>query len=84
MMGKITGIGAVGLIQFLIWIVLVFGLQFLLPLLFPDMMGHMHGQPIQPAGMQAAQAVKDSGMMAELSNGLSQINFPLITGCFIF
>ncbi len=84
MMGKITGIGAVGLIQFLIWIVLVFGLQFLLPLLFPDMMGHMHGQPIQPAGMQAAQAVKDSGMMAELSSGLSQINFPLITGCFIF
>ncbi len=84
MMGKITGIGAVGLIQFLIWIVLVFGLQFLLPFIFPGLMDQMHGQPIQPAGMQAAQAVKNSGMMGELASGLSQVNFPLITGCFIF
>lgn len=82
MMGKITGIGAVGLIQFLIWIVLVFGLQFMLPLLFPDLLGHHVA--IQPAGMQAAQAVKESGMMDKLSSGLSQINFPMITGCFIF
>jgi ABC-2 type transport system permease protein len=84
MMGKITGIGAVGLIQFLIWIVLVFGLQFLLPLIFPSLMSHTHEVAIKPAGMQAAQAVKDSGMMDQLSSGLSQINFPMITGCFIF
>ena len=84
MMGKITGIGAVGLIQFLIWIVLVFGLQFILPFLFPGLMDQMHGQPIQPAGMQAAAAVKNSGMMSGLASGLSQINFPLIIGCFIF
>jgi ABC-2 type transport system permease protein len=84
MMGKITGIGAVGLIQFLIWIVLVFGLQFILPLLFPGLMDQMHGQPIQPAGMRAAEVVKNSGMMGELASGLSQINFPLIIGCFIF
>ena len=74
MMGKITGIGAVGLIQFLIWIVLVFGLQFILPFLFPGLMDQMHGQPIQPAGMQAAAAVKNSGMMSGLASGLSQIN----------
>ena len=84
MMGKITGIGAVGLIQFIIWIVLVFGLQFLLPLIFPDLLHQMQGQPIQPAGIQAAQAVKDSGGMSELMRSLGEVNFPLIIGCFIF
>ncbi|MDE3142594.1 MAG: ABC transporter permease [Bacteroidota bacterium] len=87
MMGKITGIGAVGLVQFIIWIVLVFGLQLLLPLLFPDLLHQMQGQPMQPAGMQAAQAaqaMKQSGGMSELMNSLQQINFTLIIGCFIF
>lgn len=84
MMGKITGIGAVGLIQFLIWIVLVFGLQFAIAMLFPSLTESMQGQPIQPAGMQAAQAVKSSGAMSGLMSGLSSINFPFIIGCFIF
>ena len=87
MMGKITGIGAVGLIQFIIWIVIVFGLQLLLPLIFPDMLHQMQGQPIQPAGMQAMQAaqqMKANGGMNELMNSLHQINFTLIIGCFIF
>ena len=87
MMGKITGIGAVGLIQFIIWILIVVGLQLLLPLIFPDLLHQMQGQPIQPAGMQAAQAaqaMKENGGMNELMNSLHQINFTLIIGCFIF
>jgi ABC-2 type transport system permease protein len=84
MMGKITGIGAVGLIQFLIWIVLVFGLQFAIAILFPSLTESMQGQPIQPAGMQAAQAMKSSGAMNGLMGGLASINFPFIIGCFIF
>lgn len=84
MMGKITGIGTVGLVQFIIWIVLVFGLQLLLPLIFPDLLHQMQGQQMQPAGLQAAQAVKDNGGMQEILNSLSQVNFPLIIGCFIF
>lgn len=84
MMGKITGIGAVGLIQFLIWIVLVFGLQFAIAILFPSLVEQMQGQPIQPAGMQAAQAMKSSGAMSELMSGLNSINFPFIISCFIF
>lgn len=82
MLGKISGIGAVGLIQFLIWVVLVFGLQFLLPVIFPQLMDH--AQAVQPAGVHAAQAVKSSGIMGELATGMSQVNFPLIIGCFIF
>ena len=84
MMGKITGIGTVGLVQFIIWIVLVFGVQFGIAMLFPDLVGHMQGQPIQPAGMQAAQAMKNSGALTGLMEGLNTINFPLIIGCFIF
>lgn len=84
MMGKIFGIGAVGLIQFLIWIVLVFGLQFTIAMLFPSLVHSMQGQPIQPAGMQAAQAVKESGALSGAMSGLSTINFPFIIGCFIF
>ncbi len=82
MLGKISGIGAVGLIQFLIWVVLIFGLQLLLPVIFPQLIDH--AQTVQPAGVQAVQAAKSSGMMGELAKGLSQVNFPLIIGCFIF
>jgi ABC-2 type transport system permease protein len=84
MMGKIFGIGAVGLIQFLIWIVLVFGLQFAVAMLFPDIMHQMQGQPVQPAGMQAAQAYQAAQDSPGIMSGLSQINFPMIIGCFIF
>ena len=84
MMGKIFGIGAVGLIQFLIWLVLVFGIQFAVALIFPSLVQSMQGQPIQPAGMQAAHAVQESGAMSGAMKGLSTINFPLIIGCFIF
>ena len=84
MLGKIFGIGAVGLVQFIIWVVLVFGLQLLLPLLFPGLMGHMPQQPISPGAMGAAQSAQASGAMAGIMQGLSEINFPLIIGCFIF
>ncbi|HXL56356.1 MAG TPA: ABC transporter permease [Chitinophagaceae bacterium] len=84
MMGKIFGIGAVGLVQFIIWVILVNGLFILLPIIFPGLMGHTQALPIQPGGMAAAQAAQNSGAMADLMKGLSEINFPLIIGCFIF
>lgn len=84
MMGKIVGIGAVGLVQFLIWIVLMVGVQMIIPLIFPDVAAQMAGQTIQPGGMGAVAAAKQSGAMAGIMNGLSQINIPLILGCFVF
>jgi ABC-2 type transport system permease protein len=84
MMGKIIGIGSVGLLQFIIWIVLVFGLQIILPMIFPGLAEQMHGQPMQPASMQAAEAVKNASHNSGFLAGLSQINIPLIIGCFIF
>lgn len=84
MMGKITGIGAVGLVQFIIWIVLVFGLTFLLPIIFPSLSHQMQSQPIQPAGIQAAEAVKNASSDPTFMQGLAQVNWLLIIGFFIF
>jgi ABC-2 type transport system permease protein len=84
MMGKILGIGSVGLIQFLIWIILVMGLQLLLPLFFPDMLQQMQNQPIQPGMVAATNAIQHSGAMNNLNAVIQQINFPLIIGCFVF
>lgn len=84
MLGKIIGIGAVGLLQFLIWIILIIGLQFLLPVIFPEAFHQLQSAPIQQAGMQAAQAVQDNGGMFKIFQALQQINLPLILGCFVF
>lgn len=85
MLGKIFGIGAVGLVQFIIWVVLVFGLTFLLPVFFPGLSAQMQQQQaMAPGAMGAAQSAQASGAMAGIMQGLSEINFPLIIGCFIF
>ncbi|MGI8950710.1 MAG: ABC transporter permease [Chitinophagaceae bacterium] len=84
MMGKIFGIGAVGLVQFCIWIILMIGLQFLLPIFFPGLAGHMQSQPMQPGGMQAAQAVQNASADPSFMQGLHMINWWLILSSFIF
>ena len=82
MMGKISGIGAVGLLQFVIWGILILSLQLLLPIIFPDLASQMAaGSNAQMAGGVASQA---PGSMAGLTKVLGQINFPLIIGTFIF
>ena len=82
MMGKITGIGAVGLVQFIIWVVLTVTLRFILPLFIPSMQETTN--VMNHGATQVLQNAKQSGAMDSLMNGLSEINFPLIIGCFIF
>jgi ABC-2 type transport system permease protein len=84
MMGKIIGIGTVGLLQFCIWITLMIGLNLLLPLLFPQFAEQMASQPIQPAGAQAINAVKSSGLIGTFLSGAESINMGMIVACFIF
>lgn len=84
MMGKIMGIGAVGLVQFLIWVLLVFGIQFALPLIFPEIATVVQEQPVASAGAQAATAVQNSGALNGMMSALQTINFPVLIGCFIF
>ncbi len=83
MMGKIFGIGAVGLTQFIIWIILVGGLRLLLPLIFPAM-ENMPSQPVGMGGMASAQTLENSDAMDGIFKGFNEINWSLIIGCFIF
>lgn len=75
MMGKIIGIGAVGLTQFAIWGVLLFGMQMALPLIFPGLMEQV--QAGAPAGSEA-------GMAATVMQGFSSLPLLKIGLSFIF
>jgi ABC-2 type transport system permease protein len=75
MMGKILGIGAVGLVQFLIWIILGLVINLVItPLIGVD------SQATAKMG-EAAQQVQQQGGVAAF---LAQIDIPLVLGCFIF
>ncbi|TAE71019.1 MAG: ABC transporter permease, partial [Bacteroidetes bacterium] len=82
MMGKILGIGAVGLVQFTIWLVIGTTINLLLPLLFPGMNPADSQQAT--AALGAAQQAQQSGAVAGIMKGISTINFPLVIGCFFF
>jgi ABC-2 type transport system permease protein len=82
MMGKIVGIAGVGLLQFLIWGVLIMGFQLLLPLfLSPD---SMHA--VNQGGMMAQNGGNAAMMdaMEKVNFVVDSINWWLIIGCFIF
>ncbi|MEI8053067.1 MAG: ABC transporter permease [Bacteroidota bacterium] len=76
MMGKILGIGAVGLTQFAIWIILMAGMQLAIPLIFPDMMNHINsGNLNNPEGIS---------MVATALQGLSSLPLTKIILSFLF
>ena len=82
MMGKIIGIGAVGLTQFLIWIILIAGLSSIFgSLLSPDVMQQVNEAQQGAGGM--AQTAPPEGMSVVLTN-LSSVNWFLVVGCFLF
>ena len=77
MMGKIIGIGAVGLTQFAIWIALIGGILFLLPAFGSDF--DLTSLPQGPG------AVADtSNFKTALQVGIGAIPIGMITFCFIF
>ena len=89
MMGKITGIGAVGLTQFLLWVVVRGGLGVLAQtLLSPDVMNHVQqAQQSAPMGAGAAGAAMKTGpdsMAFKLSIALGNTSLGLILFCFLF
>ena len=78
MLGKILGIGAVGLTQFFIWIILVIGLQYVLPFIFPSMAESMSGQAANPGSVQGA------GGMVAVMGALKALPVGSILFSFIF
>lgn len=84
MMGKIIGIGAVGLTQFLIWIVLIFGISTVMMSFIPaDVLQQVQQQGAQMPG-STAQTSEALQAIAQAKVSLSTVNWPLVIGCFIF
>ena len=77
MLGKILGIGAVGLTQFFIWIALIMGLQLLLPYIFPE----IAQQLTQASG---AGGIQGGGGMLGIMGGLRALPVGMILFAFIF
>jgi len=69
MMGKIIGIGAVGLTQFAIWFILLFLMQFLIP---ADML------------TKASAASESAGAAATIATGISSLPLLKIAIAFVF
>ena len=89
MMGKIIGIGAVGLTQFLMWIVLIIGLTALAQLFIPqdvllqvNTLQQYNGQ--MPSGGGMVQAGEAAQKIYKFQHTMNTANWPLIIGCFIF
>ena len=83
MMGKITGIGAVGITQFLLWVILLGGVGFAAQIVFShDIWQHV--EQARQAGPMGGPAIKAAPAGFNLSNVLGNINLPLIIFCFLF
>lgn len=78
MMGKIIGIGAVGITQFLIWIILIGLLQFTIPLLFPSLASQV------PQSVEGVPMQGDMNMISKISAGLQSIPVGLLLFSFLF
>jgi ABC-2 type transport system permease protein len=82
MMGKIVGIAGVGLLQFLIWGVLLTAIQMLLPLFLSADTVHTINQ-----GGAMAQNANNAAMadaMEKINYIVGSINWGLLISCFIF
>ena len=84
MMGKIIGIGLVGLTQFIMWGVLMLILQLALPLLIPGLGESMHtGMPMSPDVQTAMQSIDENDKM-KIYNAIMDQNWGMILSCFLF
>lgn len=92
MMGKIVGVGVVGLTQFLLWIVftmiLVFGFQTAFPSKFQaaqtNQMPAIDSRIASPAQITGETMEMDDSMMAQIAEGIRSINFSAIIFSFLF
>jgi len=87
MMGKIIGIGAVGLTQFLLWIVLIISLTSAAAGLLPADVQHQVSSLQQNNGQMAGGMMQASETAVKIYNfqhTIATANWPLIIACFIF
>jgi len=83
MMGKIIGIGAVGLTQMLLWIILIFIISLAAGAFLPsEVMQQVQDIQNNP-GMMSSNPGQFSTAAKGIAN-LTNLNWPLIVGCFLF
>ncbi len=84
MIGKIVGIGAVGLTQFFMWIILITVFTTIISSFIPpEVMQQVQSGGVPMAG-NTVQASETITSLAKASHTLSSVNWGLIVGCFLF
>ena len=95
MMGKIIGVGLVGLTQFLLWVVLTFGIVTVVTsTMTPKDVKKsateqmlIHKQALNPSAAAALSGQQDSSSdegMGGVMEAINSVNFPVMIGSFIF
>ena len=86
MMGKIIGIGAVGVTQFLLWIILIMILSSALGVLIPKEIMQQATETNQTVhqGMPAGASSEAMMAIAKTSHTMGTVNWMLIVPCFLF
>ena len=92
MLGKIVGIGLVGLTQFLLWVALSFTLVLLAQQIFFAELGTPSSETVVPedlfssSTLQQSQPIgaEDAGRITEIFSSISAINFGVMLGSFLF
>ncbi len=94
MMGKIIGVGLVGLTQFLLWVVLTFGIVTFVTGIMTGGDGKkpsttqivQQQKALSPASAEMIQKETEggSGGMGNVMEALNSVNFPVMIGSFIF
>lgn len=85
MLGKILGIGAVGLTQFLMWIILIIGLGTAASaFLSPETLQQASEASQQMQSQQSQMATGAAAQFGEMKDMMSNVNWFLIIGCFLF
>lgn len=84
MMGKIIGVGLVGLLQLAVWIVIGGGAMFALSIFFGSSVDVNTVMEAQQMGMNGmAAGMTDSSKLAELSANIASINWTQIAICLL-
>jgi ABC-2 type transport system permease protein len=90
LMGKVLGVGLVGLTQYLIWIILTAGLSALaFVFLIPSDVSQLQqqaGEFMGAGGMQSVTPMVENNMgeIQEILLSIANVNWPLIIGSFLF
>lgn len=84
MMGKIIGIGLVGLTQFIIWLSLMGLMSLIIPMLFPEMRSAMQNPMMQNSELQQQAMQQINSESYTMIQSLMNQNWGLIISLFLF